>query len=594
MRIIKKFGTHRNSFLFLIFLLYLKEVYSVYLESFNLTRFSEFNSLIEIKDYFNLSIFMTSSKEIYMGIPPQKISNILSSENFNNLTSGVTYNENYILMVCTDNYLVSKIEIGTGNLTPLINYDNITIPNYTCGCSSDDDYLYISMSHILIPKKTEIPIDNNTINNTNNINETNYFSEFVNYSTNEVEYITYDSERQYLEHSVIKIKLNFNEDNGLIIDGENEIIKYTLKNTTEYFDMLPKSSIFSCEAIKVKNINEERIVACGYIEVNSLGNYYAKGIVISEEMTQEIQIKDLERKSSSIKLQRINSESIIAIISSYVTILTIEKINDEYILKESQSIFLSQFESTDDLFFYNNYFLFSSTGKSHCVYIRKENSYNYFKFKDPLYNITKVLGFYNEINDSLLSIYECEKNKLVYFTIENITFLYEFKANPIIREVISNTITIFNNRGLINLPSEFEPLQLESLNYYINTRDRKKEYDKYTYDNYNSNLTIYGSDNDWVRFNFYYEGIKEDKTRKDFSYNFFLKDCKFTIRTCKFKCGSCNEKYDVCTSEFCKQNFAKKIGENECFANDQIFQIIYIVMNQTILKNVIQVVNFVQ
>ena len=119
MKKIKKYVIYRISFL-LLFLLYLEGVNSVYLESFNLTSLSGFNSLIEITDYFNLSIFMTSSKEIYMGIPPQKISNISSSENFNNLTSGVTYNKNYILMVCTDNYLVSKIDIETGILTPLI------------------------------------------------------------------------------------------------------------------------------------------------------------------------------------------------------------------------------------------------------------------------------------------------------------------------------------------------------------------------------------------------------------------------------------------------------------------------------------------
>ena len=51
MRKKKKFGQNRISFFFLIFSLCLNMVYCVYLESFNITSFSDFNSLIEISDY---------------------------------------------------------------------------------------------------------------------------------------------------------------------------------------------------------------------------------------------------------------------------------------------------------------------------------------------------------------------------------------------------------------------------------------------------------------------------------------------------------------------------------------------------------------
>ena len=603
----KKFGIYRILFL-LLFFLYLKDV-KAYFESFELNRLSGFNSLIEIRDYFNLSIFMTSSKEIYMGIPPQKISTISSSENFNNLTSGVTYNKNYILMVCTDNYLVSKIDIETGTLTPLINYDNITMPNYTCGSFTDKDYLYISMSYIILKNDTNLTNDD-SINETNYFSESvndfnesvnyfsesvnyfnksindfnesvnyfnesvNYLSESINYFTDKIENIPYDdNENQYLEHSILKIKLNFNEDNGLTIDEENEIIKYTLKNTTKYVEMLPKSSILSCEVINVKNIKEESKAICGYIGVNFLRKYYAKAIVISEEMTQEIQIKDLGNGRSSIKLQRLNSESIIAITTSYDTILTIEKQDSEYILKDSKSRHFSNFQSKNDLYFYNNKFLFSSTGTSRYVFIKKENSVNYFKFKDHSNNITKMIGFYNEINDSLLSIYEYNNNKVSYFILENITVLYELKSNPKILEVISNTTTIYDTRNLLNASLEIEPLQIESLINYIDTRERQRTYDKYIIDNETQNLTIYGSNNDWVAFNFFYEGIKEENPKNGISYNFFFENCKLTIKTCLFKCGRCYQAFNICTTDSCKQNFAMKRDDPdfECFANDQNF-----------------------
>ena len=77
---------YRISLLFLLLIFNLNKVNSIYLDSFKLHTFSELNSLIEITDYYNLSIFMTSSKEIYKGIPPNKISTISSTQNFINLT----------------------------------------------------------------------------------------------------------------------------------------------------------------------------------------------------------------------------------------------------------------------------------------------------------------------------------------------------------------------------------------------------------------------------------------------------------------------------------------------------------------------------
>ena len=75
-------------------------------------------------------------------------------------------------MACTGDYLLSKINIETGVETPLLNYDNITIPYYTCGVFFDENYAYISLSHIIIPKEI---INNGTNNGTNNEanNETN-------------------------------------------------------------------------------------------------------------------------------------------------------------------------------------------------------------------------------------------------------------------------------------------------------------------------------------------------------------------------------------------------------------------------------------
>ena len=569
--------------LFILFFLNIKQVFSSYLESFQKYEFTELDSLIEITDYYNLSIFMTTRGEIYTGIPPIKNNTISPSSHFTKFTSGVTYNENYILMSCTKNYLLGKINIITGEETPLINYNYTLMPNYTCGVFTDKEYVYISMSHILIPIQETLIQNNNsdiiTIPNTTETeylsSELNYFSDLYSNSSDNIENIefeeindNYDDEREYLEHSVLKIKLEFNEINGPIVNETYEIIKYTLGKKIQNYYMLPKSSVFSCETIKY---GDSKIV-CGYIEYN-YGNYVAKGTIISENSNKVTTIKSLEKVSSGIKLQKLNSKTIIVLVSLYSFELLIKRSFGNFYISKTPLAFFDKFESAEDLFFFNNDFLFSSTGTANCMYIRRNNSFSYFKLKDPSRNITKVLGFYNELNDSLLFVYEFEGDKIVYFTLENMTFLYDFKVEPNIIQVISNTKTTFNVSDLIVSPDEHEVMQLESLNYFVDTKNRKKKYDKYIYDNETQNLTVYESDNDWIEFKFYYEGIKDQNPSKTLSYGFYFKNCKVTIRTCLFKCGSCNQTFDECSSAVCKQNFAMKRDDSqfECYANDQNF-----------------------
>ena len=574
--------------LFLSIFVSIRAEQSIYFDSFQKTNFQELDSLIEINDYYNLSIFLTTNKEIYMGIPPNKTVSVTSSNEFINLTKGVTYDENFLLMVCTGDFLLTKIEIESGIEIPLLNYSNISMTSYPCGAFSDQDYVYITMSHIVTPQKTEIIYKTN-INNYNlesdfYINETNFISENNTNMTNitDFEYITYDDyDNQYLEHSIIRIKLNYtNETIGPVVDEESEVNIYTLNYTTKYYYKLPSSSLFSCEIIR----NQDSKVVCGYIEVTSWGRYYAKGVLIpnfSSKNYSIIQLQDLESISSSIKLQKLNTNSIIAIVSLYVFKLSLDKEFSSFKLESAPVSYFSKFESADDLYFYNNDFLFTSTGTSNSIYIRRNNSYNYFTLKDPLKNITKVLGFYNELNDSILFLYEFEHNKIVYITLENMTQLYDFVAKHEIIQVISNTSSFYNVSDLIKTPENHSLLELESLFYYVNTKERARTYDKFNFDNESQSLSVFGSDNDWVTFNFYYEG-KKAVLQTDMSYGFYIKDCKVTIRTCQFKCGSCNENYDQCSSTTCKKNFAMKRGDetNECYSNDQNF-FNYLYYNET-------------
>ena len=237
-------------FLFHLFLINIKDVFAEYLKSYQSNSFEDLDSLIEINDYYNLSIFLTTNKKIYMGIPPKQISIINSNINYISLTTGITYNENYILMVCTEDYLLTKVEINAGTEIPLLNYtNNITLPDYSCEGFKDDNYVYISMSHIIKPINNKNLTKNDTINvytNDSDVNETENIS-------------TDDYANQYLEHSIIRIKLNnIDENSEPRIDEINDIDKYILDYKINYYYLLPRSSIFSCEIIKY----DESIVIC--------------------------------------------------------------------------------------------------------------------------------------------------------------------------------------------------------------------------------------------------------------------------------------------------------------------------------------------
>ena len=223
---------HLCLFLFLISI-QIKGVFLVYFESLQTDMLNEEASLIDISDYHNLSLIITTDKKIYNGIPPTLKSTTNSS--IINISSAVTYNNNYILMACTENYLLSKIDIETGEESPLINYENISLPNYTCSISSKDDYVYISFSYIIIPKYI---IQKFYYNNTDNNNETNENIEtddIYNNTSNNTNSNDIANEEAYLQNFLKKIKL-VNHENEPFLNRTFNILNYIFEFKEKYLN----------------------------------------------------------------------------------------------------------------------------------------------------------------------------------------------------------------------------------------------------------------------------------------------------------------------------------------------------------------------
>jgi hypothetical protein len=99
----------------------------------------EGNYLLDVIDYHNLYILLSTSGNIYTGIPPTY--KVYTNANINNCSSIATVNEDYIFVSCLNDSLLGKININTGAYSPLIQYTDIqttfelTVPKTICSLS---------------------------------------------------------------------------------------------------------------------------------------------------------------------------------------------------------------------------------------------------------------------------------------------------------------------------------------------------------------------------------------------------------------------------------------------------------------------------
>ena len=536
-----------NNYHFLIFfiLIQIKGILLVYFDSFQTSMLNENASLIDISDYHNLYLIITTDNKIYSGIPP--ILKVDTNSSIINISSAVTYNHNYTLIACTDNYLLSAINIETGEEIYLVPYEYLNLPDSKCSLSAKDDYVYIGLSYIIT--------DNSSTNS-------------------------------YLENTVIKIKLESND--GIpCLDTNFTILNYTFKYKDNDLDKAPIQKPFSCEII---DTDEDSRLICGHIKVK--GTYICNATLLNsdfDDIEDEITIY-LPSSIRNIRLQRQNSTHIKYIFTKCSFIVSLRKDSDKYKLVSTRDIPpFYEFLGAYDLFFYNNGYLFSAS--SNALYIKKNTTGNYIVAEDSDIVIEKIIGYKKQDEDLLLFIYEYVPNQIKYFTLENMDNLYSFEANKQIFEVKSGTTTIYNVSELVTSPVDHELLGLNSITYYISTKDKNNKYDKYNFTKEDQILIVEPSLNDWVSFSFH---IEEEINGT--SFKLILEKAVVTIKTCLFKCGQCNNSFYECDIGTCKTNFAtyKDLDDQNCYPNDQNFpNYIYMIKPVIFLKNAILPVNFV-
>ena len=356
---------------YFLFIIQFKEILSDLngnFQSLNYANISENAAIIDITDYHNLYLLITTEKNIYTGIPPNKISSTTSK--IINITAAATYDSNYVLLACTEDYLLSKVNIQTGNEEPLLDYERFNFSivnlNYTCCICIYENFAYVGINQI---------IDNS-----------------------------------YLKYNVIQIGLELNNENDGPLLNETLLKIYRFIRNITYFGLLTYPRQISCEVISdINNLNNFRLV-CGYIKYESNKFKY-----IANAMNQNFEAfgSDYTVKNSdellSFRLQRINNTFIRYLVTKNSYEISV---NSSMKIKSAPSGIrnanLISFSSRDDAFSYHNQHIFtaiptdSSNINDYCLYLKSNISDNYLRIMERSKYIHRVLGYYDENNDYLI------------------------------------------------------------------------------------------------------------------------------------------------------------------------------------------------
>ena len=451
-------------------LIIIKFIYSNYLQSFNANIVDENASMIDITDYDNIYPLILTNRKLYLGIPP--IFQFEINSTILNISAAATFNENIILLACTKDALLSEININSSESIDLISYEDFNLSisnvnytlNYSCSIciSQTKKQVFIGISQII---------------------------------------------QNSLQNKLIRVDLNFMNDDFLIdktkIYSLDEVVLLNIK------DLIYPRQI-SCETIfPLEEELGEPLLVCGYIKQN----YQSMAILMNSNFSN-IENETIIKESAqliSFKLQRINNTFVKYLITNNSYEIFLAKENSKYIIKKTDKYYKS-FSSFGDLFYYNNNYLFISYPtnynniKDFYLFIKANFTSNYMRSEQNRQYVNKIIGFYNIIDDKFIFYFEYS-NTIKYYTITNITFLYNYKCKSITDEYYSNSIIKeYNISELITYPHEFEKLDLYYTNIFKTTTSHPSVYSSlYKFDINSQILTINSSINDWKLFYFSYK-----------------------------------------------------------------------------------------
>ncbi len=294
--------------------------------------------ILDVTDYHNISLIVSTSKNIYTGIPPNKTTK--TNANLINATSLITINENFLLASCLQDSFLGKISLSDGNFISLLSYSDINtylpieIPIKSCSLSNIDNAIFIGYSKI------------EHFEDTNETNKTNIIFK-------------------------IEIKNKDSTTDGPLIDISKEIKFFQFPVSTV---VTSSSRQISCEPLRIKNNenNEYRLICLheGIYEYSSEGESIWENKVYATTIKSDF--SNFEISMTEIQINYGNQDLGFRIYKendTYSRCMTSNALVEIYlsttasvtkISKTDLPDILSKFDADRDLFSYNSKFLFSA------------------------------------------------------------------------------------------------------------------------------------------------------------------------------------------------------------------------------------------
>ena len=147
------YNSKKNISILFIFIFYIESIFCQINDNYE-RHYLENSTydLLDVTDNYNLKIIISTSKNIYTGIPP--ILKTTTEAQLINSTSLITLNENYLLAACLNDSLLAKISLEDGTFSNLLGYSeidnslNLNIPITSCSLSIYENIIFIGYSEI--------------------------------------------------------------------------------------------------------------------------------------------------------------------------------------------------------------------------------------------------------------------------------------------------------------------------------------------------------------------------------------------------------------------------------------------------------------
>ena len=496
-------------------------------DDFRIQTLEENSQLLEVNDYHNFSLIVTTSKNIYTGIPPTLRTTTKAS--LINSSSLITLNENYLLASCLEDSLLTKININNGNYSSLLTYSdindenlNLEIPIKSCSLSMIDNIIFIGYSRI------------------------DYFETETN-KTN----------------IIIKFNItNLDSENGPELEQPFEKKIFVFPNST----ILTNSSRqISCLPLKRKNSNDIRLI-CMHENLEFADKsyqryrYYVWATTINEELNgfekdfEENRIYRVD-ENSGFKIYKLNDYKARCVMKKQIKDASLKQDGNKILIDGSETKSTIKEPSADlDLFDYNNGLVFYAekinyTDINQIYYFRinNETSKIYFKlFNYKENNIQKLLGYYNKTSEYVILLYQ-SLDYIKYFVFCNNQNIYNLNSSYKIFEPKSDEELEYDASELINntIYSTNLNLNIAEVKISNNTKTITLYFGNNYYDLYmkNNKIIIGKYHKNWYNYSLsLFDHVSNEYTRM-----YYLNNIKIIVKTCyTFKCEACRQDYNTC------------------------------------------------